>query len=156
MNPTLQVVFVTLLVLASGVWIGGIVTIVVVARAAKSSLEPAARVALFSALGKTYLGVGVGALLVAFATGGALLVQRGWDGVATSAALLAGSLVVVLAVAVAQARRMSDLRRQAVEATADAGLQEQIRLGGRSASALRGLLGLVSLALVVLGARLAL
>lgn len=59
-------------------------------------------------------------------------------------------MVVLLAVAVARAQRMTRVRRRALERAGDERLAAQVRRGGR-AGILRAVLGLLSLALVVLG-----
>jgi putative copper export protein len=59
--------------LSAAVWVGGFVAIAVVARVARRTLEPAARIAFFRRLGRAYGVVGGGALVVALCTGAALL-----------------------------------------------------------------------------------
>ncbi len=155
MATATHTLLVALLVLSASVWTGGIVTIVVVARSARLSLEPAARVALFRHLGRAYLGVGATALVVALASGATLVTRRGWDGPAVASGVVAALIVAVLVVAVGQARRMTVLRQSAAEDGADTGLAKRIAAGGRAAGALRGLLGVLTLVLVVLGCALA-
>lgn len=80
-----------------------------------------------------------------------LLRHRRWDGLLAAGAITAAALVVALALGVVQARRMTRLRQAAGAAPQDADLGGRVRRGGRSAVALRALIGLLSLALVVLG-----
>jgi len=155
MSQPLIVTLSILLVLSSSLWIGGYVAIAVVAMAARTSLEPKSRVALFRALGRSFLWVGGPALVVAIISGFVLLDLRGWHGPAHVATALAAALVALLVVAVAQARHMTRLRHMALEAVDDVGLQQRVRTDGRTAGVLRGLLGLLSLALVVVGCLLA-
>ena len=151
----LHLTLVVLLVLSTSLWFGGFATIAVVASVARRSLDELDRVRFFRALGRTYLWVGGSALAVALASGVLLLNQRGWDALAIATAVAAAALVALLVVAVAQARRMSRLRQRALTETGDESLQRLVVSGGRAAGALRGLLGLLSVALVVLGCVLA-
>jgi uncharacterized membrane protein len=141
--------------LASCVWVGGYVAIGVVARTASRVLEPAARVAFFRALGKSYLRVGGTALVIAIGTGAALLSQHDWDAAATAAVVVAAVLVLSLAAGVVQARQMTRLRSAAVAAPGDPALADRVRAGARRATVLRAGIGLLTLALVALGSLLA-
>ncbi len=147
------------LVLTTSTWVGGYVAIAVVARAATTTLDPVARVAFFRSLGRTYLRIGLPALVIALATGALLLRDREWDALLVAAAACAGALLLGLGVAVVQARRMTVLRRALLTAARDGQddvqLGEQVRRGARFAGLLRAVLGLLSIALVVLGAFLA-
>jgi hypothetical protein len=68
------------LVLATAVWIGGLIVIFVVARVARATLRTTERVAFFRGLGRAYGPVGGGALAAALATGAVLATQHPWDG----------------------------------------------------------------------------
>lgn len=141
-----------ILILAACVWVGGFVTITVVARAASRALEPAARVALFRVVGRTYNIVGNTALTVAFGAGAYLVYGRPWNGQLTAAAVLATVLTVALAVGIVQARRMTRLRQRlhaAPDGTDD--LATAVRRGAAQAGILRGVIGLLSLALLAVG-----
>jgi uncharacterized membrane protein len=141
--------------LAASIWVGGLVAIFVVARAASATLDPAARVAFFRALGRRYGVVGSVALLVALATGALLLRGHPWDGLLIATAIVAGALLVAAVAGMAQARAMTRLRRRALSGTGTVGLEPRIRRGAALAGALRGAIALLTLALVVLGAALA-
>lgn len=151
MSQTVQAVLLAVFILATSVWVGGYVAIAVVARAASATLDAAGRVAFFRSLGRSYLWVGVPALVIALATGAVLARDHDWDALMAVTVAVAVVLVVLLAVAVAQARRMTRLRRHALERAGDERLAAQVRRGGRAAGILRAVLGLLSLALVVLG-----
>jgi len=58
-------------------------------------------------------------------------------------------------VGVVQARRMTRLRRASLAASEDAALASGVRRGARAATLLRASIGLLSLALIALGALLA-
>ena len=141
--------------LASAIWVGGLVAIFVVARAASATLEPAQRVAFFRALGRAYGIVGCVALVVSLASGAALLGGHPWDGLLLASALVAVALLAATATGMAQARAMTRLRRRLVAASGGADLEARVRSGARLAAALRGAIAALTLALVVLGSALA-
>lgn len=142
---------VTVLVLSTCVWVGGYVAIGVVARTATATMEPAARVAFFRSLGRTYLRIGTPALGIALISGAVVASSHAWDGASIACLVVAIALVVLLAYAVQQARRMTRLRRSALDSGENPAGVDAIRRGQRSASILRAALGVLSLILVVLG-----
>lgn len=141
-------------VLAVSIWVGGLMAIFVVARAASRTLRPAQRVEFFRALGRSYGIVGSIALLVALASGAALLDGRPWDGLMVTAAVVAGALLVTTVAGMAQARAMTRLRRRAVAEVGDNSLDDRVDRGAIVAATLRACIGILTLALVVLGAAL--
>ncbi len=147
-----QAALLAVLVLAVSVWVGGYVAIVVVARTATQTLTPEFRVQFFRALGRRYLWVGLPALLIALTLGAFLLRDHAWDALLLGTLVAAVVLVGLLVVAVAQARRMTRLRRQAGKDPTNHDLGEEVARGGRRAAALRAMLGVLSVSLVVLGA----
>lgn len=142
---------VTVLVLSTSVWVGGYVAIGVVARTAASTLPPAQRVAFFRSLGRSYLWVGTPALVIGLISGALAARHHSWDAPLTASAIIAAPLVVLLAVAVQQARQMTRLRHAALESGTDPTADPAIQRGRRSADILRAALGVLSLILVVLG-----
>jgi len=154
MTDTTRAVLLGVLVLASCVWVGGYVAIAVVARVAIRTLEPAARVAFFRGLGRSYLRVGAPALVIALGSGAALATEHAWDGALIAAAALAAALVVSLVVGVVQERRMTQLRTASLAAPEDAHLDRLVHRGAKRATALRAAIGLLSLALIAIGALL--
>jgi hypothetical protein len=138
--------------LASSIWVGGLVAIFVVARAASATLDAAGRIEFFRALGRAYGIVGGLALLVAIGCGAVLLSGHPWEWRMVVTAVLASNLLLVTATGIWQARRMTRLRRRALS---DPGLGKAVRRGAIAAQALRGAIGLNTLALVVLAAALA-
>ncbi len=155
----LDAVLTTVLVLATSIWVGGLVAIMVVARIATRTLDPAARVALFRGVGRVYGVVGTAALAVGYVAGGVLVRDESWGPLLVATVVVALALAAVLAVGVVQARRMTRLRRRTLEAggdTADVGrLPEQVRRGAVRAAVLRGGIGGLTLALLVLGVAIA-
>ena len=155
MPESLEAIVLAMSILAISIWIGGYVAIIVVVRTAAATLDSSSRVAFFRSLGRSYLRVALPALVVALVSGGVL--ARGLDcgALLVTTVVVAAMLLVSFAVAVVQARRMTRLRRSLLESPEDKQLSEQVRHGARTAGSLRALLGLLSLALVVLGAFLA-
>ncbi|WP_033295021.1 hypothetical protein [Amycolatopsis jejuensis] len=143
----------SVLILATSIWVGGYVAIAVVARVASATLDAATRVAFFRSLGRAYLRVGCPALVIALVDGGVLLRDRSWDGLLVATVIVAAVLVTTFGIAVVQARRMSQLRL--LSTSGDRRLSEQVRRGARTAGSLRAALGALSVALVVMGAFLA-
>jgi hypothetical protein len=141
--------------LASSVWVGSLVCLAVVASAARSSLDPAERVAFFRALGRRYGAVGGGALTVAIGTGFVMIwPPSSWGLRHEALAALAVALVVVTGVGVRQASAMTTLRRRSIDQLADRQLAEQVRRGARWAAGLRSLIGAITLGLLGLAASL--
>jgi uncharacterized membrane protein len=139
------------LVLATSVWVGGLVTIAVVARVARGTIGAADRVQFFRALGRSYGLVGGLALVVALVTGAVLAVDQPLDGPVVACSVVAGALVVTTVVGVAQARRMTKLRLRAVTSAEDPRMADAVRRGAVRAAVLRSLIGALSVALLFLG-----
>ncbi|MEO9138677.1 MAG: hypothetical protein ABI345_06375 [Jatrophihabitans sp.] len=155
MTDTTQTILLIVFSVSSSIWVGGYVAVAVVARVATRALEPGQRVAFFRALGRSYLRLGAPALLVAFGTGAGLLRDHSWDGTLTAAVVVAAALLATLAFGVLQARRMTRLRAATLAAPDDKDAAEQVQRGARGAAVLRAGIGVLSLALVVLGSVLA-
>ncbi len=139
------------LILATAVWVGGLVAIFVAARVADATLEAAERVAFFRGLGRAYGLVGGVALAAALASGAVLASTYRWDGQLTASAVVAAGLVATTAAGVAQARRMTRLRRDALRDPGSADLAAKVRRGARNAAVLRAVIAALSLALLGLG-----
>ena len=86
--------------LATSIWVGGFVAVVVVARIARRELGGAEQIAFFRALGRAHGVVTGAALALALVSGAVLLANRRWDGTALAAVVLAAALVVATAVGV--------------------------------------------------------
>ena len=139
------------LVLATAVWIGGLVAIFVVARVAHATLGPGERVAFFRGLGRAYGLAGGVALMVALASGAVLASTYRWDGQLTASTVVAAGLVAATAAGMAQARRMTRLRQDALRDPGSAALAAKVRRGARNATVLRAAIAALSLALLALG-----
>lgn len=142
-------------ILATSIWIGGYVAIAVIARTAAATLDPLGRVQFFRSLGRSYLWLGLPALLIAVATGALMIRHRPWDALLISTTVVVAVLLASFAVAVFQAKRMTVLRSNLLGSAQDEQLSDQVRRGALVAAGLRAALGLLSLALVVLGSFLA-
>lgn len=155
LSPAADAALTGVLVLATAVWVGGLVAIFVVARVATATLPPPERVAFFRGLGRAYGPVGGLSLTVALVAGAAQTAGHPWDGLLTSAAVVAGGLVVVTLAGVVQARRMTRLRRSALQRPGDELLSRRVRRGALGAAVLRAVIAALSLTLIALGALLA-
>ena len=139
-------VFVELL--AASIWIGGFVAIGVVARVARTQLEPVQRVAFFRHLGRTYLRVGGAALAVTLVCGGVLLASGPWTTTKAVAVAVGVCLAAVTVAGVLQARAMTRLRQEQLR-NPNAWLNARIRRQETRAMVLRAAIGLLTLALLV-------
>jgi hypothetical protein len=147
-GSALHTALVGVLVFAAAVWVGGFVTLVVVARAARHTIGAAERVAFFRALGRGYGVVSGVALLVGLVSGALLLAGRPWTGPVIATVAVAALLVAGTVAGVAQARRLTRLRRRALT---EAALADRVRAAARRAALLRAGIGGLSVALVALG-----
>lgn len=127
MSQAVETALAGLPVLATAVWVGGFVTIAVVARIATRTLASADRVAFFRGLGRAHGVVGGLALAVALVVGAILLYARSWDGPLTAAVVVAAALLGATVVGVAQARGMTRLRGHADARPDDVDLAARIR-----------------------------
>lgn len=139
--------------IAASIWVGGMVCIAVVAKVAREVLDETSQVAFFRLLGRRYAKVGTASLLVAIAAGLAL----SWSSLPSSrttdtALSLSGILLVATVFGMRQARKMTNLRRIMVSNPTDSSVANSLRRGRRLASALRGLMALLTFAIVILGA----
>lgn len=155
MNDTARAVLLGVFILASCIWVGGYVAIAVVARVARRTLEPAQRVTFFRRLGRSYLLVGAPALVIALGTGAGLVQSQAWGVTLVATVAGAASLLLTLAVGVAQARRMTRLRTAALARPHDDALTRRVRREARAAVVLRAAIGLLTLTIIALGSLLA-
>ena len=139
------------LVLATAVWVGGLVAIFVVARVARATWGPPERVAFFRGLGRAYGLAGGVALTIALASGSVLAATFRWDGHLTASAVVAAGLVAATVAGVAQARRMTRLREDALRAPGSPELSARVRRVARNATVLRAAIAALSPALLALG-----
>lgn len=142
-------------ILASSVWVGSFVCLTVVTSTARASLDATSRVAFFRRLGRRYGVVGSVALAVAIGVGLAMIwPPSSWGQLEDSAVALAAALVVATATGVRQARRMTRLRRRLLANDTDEQLAARVQRGAIVAVSLRTLIGVLTLALVVVAARI--
>ena len=144
---------VALEILSASVWIGSLVCLAVVSRAARNVLEGPTQVAFFRAVGRRYAIVGTGSLLIAIGDGLAMAwPPPTWTATTDTAVALAGLLVLATAAGMAQARVMGTLRRRAIASPADRAARASVRRGRRLATSLRLLMAADTLAIVALAA----
>lgn len=146
----LQLTLVGVLIFTAGVWLGGWVCLVVIARTTTATLARADRVKFFRRFGRNYGITATIALIIAFACGLALLVSMPWTALSTWLVALSVVLVIALALGVVQARRMTRLRHASAAAPEDTVLAAHISRGAPWAVLLRAGIGLLSLAIFVL------
>lgn len=139
-----------LLILSSAIWLGGLVTVLVVARSTSATLSEHDRVAFFRHFGRRFGVVATSALGIAYATGSALLLSVPWNGISAGLVVVAVLLVVVLGLGIGQARGLTRLRRASISNPEDTALRAKTASQARSATILRAGIGLLSLVLLVL------
>lgn len=138
-------------ILAACVWVGSLVCLAVVSTAARKVLDGRAQVALFAAVGRRYAVLGSASLLLAIGVGLAMAwPPETWSATVEAAVALTGLLVLATAAGMVQARAMGRLRRHSLGSPGDAGLTRAVRRARLVASALRGVMAALSLAVVVL------
>jgi len=139
--------------IAVSIWVGGMVCLVVVAKVARDVLDGSSQMVFFRSMGRRYSVVGTTSLLVAIAAGLVL----SWSSLSPSRTIdatvaLAGVLVVATIIGMRQARAMTSLRRILIANQSDGSMANSLRRGRRLANALRGLMALITFAIVILGA----
>ena len=139
----------TLNLLAGAVWVGSLLTLTVVTRAARETIDVQVRVAFFRALGRRYGVVGGGALAVAIATGAALLSDEPWTGALGVLVVLTSALVAATVAGVTQARRVNRLRERLYRDIATSSSAVAVARQAAVAGLLRAVIGLLTLGIVV-------
>jgi len=140
--------------IAAAVWVGGVVFLGIAATAARKTVSPRERIALFGEIGTQFLRTAAAALAVLIATGTDMA-----DG--TYSDRLRQKLVVV-AIAVAltayhsfvQGPALSRLREEALDRPDDAELGAQVRRRSAQAGVVQVLILVSTLAILVMAARL--
>jgi len=140
--------------LAASIWVGSLVCLALVSRAGRRVLDESSFVALFREVGRVYRILGTGALVVAICSGLWLAWPISVTGVAAALLLSSALLVVTTAAGMAQARAMTMRRMRALSEPNDQEVARVVRRGAAIAGMLRGLMGLLTLVILVLGAGL--
>ena len=142
-----------ILAIGAGVWVGGLLTVIIVSASSRKMIAAADRVALFRDFGRRFaVLVGVTAL---FVVAPALVLASTEPGpLSVAVLLLALGLLFGTAVGILQARRMTRLREAAAE-PASAEDTGRLRRNATIAATLRVILVLGYLALLVLATLLA-
>jgi uncharacterized membrane protein len=147
------VVFVHLL--ATSVWIGGFVAVVIVARVARHELDGPTRIAFFRRLGRSYLVVGGSSLAFALASGSLLLARGDWTATRTVAGALGVALAIATIAGVIQAREMTRIRSRYMHDRQDTEAAEMVRSAAARAALLRASIGTLTIALLAVGSAIA-
>jgi len=139
--------------ITASIWVGGMVCLAIVAKAARGVLDESSQVAFFRAVGRRYGMVGTASLLIAIAASLALsLPPSSWSRTIDAAAVLASVLVVATIAGMMQARAMTALRRKLIANPRDSSTAVALRRGRLLANGIRGLMALMTLAIVILAA----
>jgi uncharacterized membrane protein len=147
-------VAVFVLLLATSIWIGGFVAIVIVARAARHELDLPTQIAFFRRLGRRYLVVAGGSLAVALTSGGTLLALSDWTPTKTVAVALGLTLALATVVGVIQARDLTRIRARNLVAQNAASVEGE-RSAVARAALLRAGIGALTFALLAVGSAIA-
>lgn len=137
--------------LAAATWVGGLVTAIVVVRAATVSLTQPQRVEFFQALGRRYLTALGASFVVAVATGAWLLRAHPWDAAMAALTLSVAALTLSTVIGIVQARAMTRLRRRAVDSPLDPKFADRVVTSARRAIVLRAVISLLTVTSVVIG-----
>jgi hypothetical protein len=150
-----RTVLIAVEMLSVSIWVGSLVCLALVSTVARRVLDAPSRVALFRGVGRVYGIVGTGALLVAIAAGVAIAGRPStWSVGVVASIVLAILLVALTGVAMVQARAMTVQRQRALGDAHDESAARVIRRGATTAGALRGVMGLLTLVILLLGAHL--
>lgn len=149
MNLTLDTLLTFVLIVSAAIWIGGVITVIVLALVSKRTLNDEARVELFRTFGRTYLIVAGLALAVTAVIGWTFLARLEWSTELTRMAFASTLLVVVLIAGVIQARNQTQLRAQLVAAPEDTALANKVQSRAIAATVLRTLIILITIGLTV-------
>lgn len=140
-----------LLVAASGLWLGGLLTVPLLATTTSRLVAANVRTEFFVLFGRRFavlMGVELALALLA----GIRLVALRSEPLTQGALALVVGLLVSTSIGIAQARRMSALRRAAAGTTASGDSdvsRDVLRRNAGVATALRSFIGLVSVALLI-------
>lgn len=138
-----------LLVISGSIWLGGAVSIFVVAGSTRAILNVPDRVTFFRDLGRRWGIIGTMALLLADACGLVLLLAAPWTALSTWLVIVGVVLILMLGLGIVQARRISRMRH-ALAVAPDAELAARIARGEPTATALRIALVLLSVLTILL------
>ena len=135
--------------LGAMIWTGGMVAVTVATIAARQTLEPKQQVSFFAALGRRY-GIVSGAALAIFIVSGLVIAgdPADWTGTETAIAALTAAAAALTVLGVINARAVQRLRSQAI-AAGDRDSDSRLRNTRRTATVLRVLIALVTLAAVL-------
>jgi hypothetical protein len=140
--------------LAASIWIGSLVCLALVARVARRTLDGRSFVVLFRDVGRLYRMVGTTSLVVAIVVALVLAWPITAAGLDLAILVATAFLVIVTTAGMMQAGRMTVRRLHALKDPHDQVAADEVRRGAAVAGLLRGLIGLSTLTIIVLGAGL--
>ena len=154
MTEVAERVLIGLLTLGVGAWIGGFATVMVISRTSRSVLVPADRVAYFRRFGRGYAVVASVMILLVILPSAILVSEDSLRPLAIATLATACALVLITAVGIRQARKMTRLRTMALDADDDRA-SDAVRRGASAAIVLRSTIGIGSLTLIALALAIA-
>lgn len=149
MTITVDTALTVVLIIAASVWIGGVVTVIIVGRISKQTLDDATRVKFFHAFGRAYLAVAGPALVVTGLIGWSFLARQEWSGELGRMAFASTLLVAVLIAGIMQARSMTRMRAKLTQRPGDIDLARKIKTQATTATVLRTLIVVLTFGLTV-------
>lgn len=139
-----------LLSLGVGAWVGGFITVFVMARSSATTLDAPHRVRLFRHFGRKYAAIAGVAMAFILIPAAILSYIDPLNTPALITLMLAVTIIALSVPAIAQARRIGMLRREALDNPKDASKMATVERASRSATLLRTILGVGSVGLLVL------
>jgi len=141
--------------IAAAVFVGGVVFLGVAATAARSTVSPRERVALFRAIGRRFLILAGIALAVLIATGADMAADGSYGERLRQKLGVVGIAVALIAFhSFVQGPRLSALRERALDHPEDEVLKAEIRRKSAQAGVIQLLILISTLAILVMAARL--
>jgi uncharacterized membrane protein len=142
--------------IAAAVYVGGVVFLGVAAASARATVSPRERIALFRVIGRRFLMLAGGALLILIGTGAAMA-SDGDYGERLNQKLGVVAIAVALTYyhSFIQGPALSRLREQALDRPEDGELAAEIRRRSARAGVVQLLILVSTLAILVMAARLA-
>ena len=145
-----RTLLITVGAVAAAIWVGGIVVVALVAATVRGQLSQPEQIEFFRTFGRRYLVLSGCALGLAYACGTPLLLLHGgWSDRKSWIVALALALVAATGAGVAQARRLTQVRRGALSYGGGTTVTAAGR-DARAALALRLAIAVITVALVIL------
>ena len=141
--------------IAAAVWVGGVVFLGLAATAARSTVSPRERIALFRLLGRRFLLLAGGALAVLIATGAGMAADGSYgERLRQKLGVVAIAVALTAFHSFVQGPALSRLRERALDHPEDESLAGEIRRRSARAGVVQVLILVSTLAILVMAARL--